>query len=88
MSSGLCPFKDIFGAPGTGVHSIRLFDIAVVDTVLTILGAVYLAKYKGWNVYWTVFWVFVVGEVMHVLFCVDTTVVKVFKKIFIHNKVI
>lgn len=27
----LCEYKDIFGIPNEGVHSYRLFNIAIVD---------------------------------------------------------
>jgi hypothetical protein len=32
----LCKYRDIFGKVGTGVHSLRLFNLAVVDTLLTL----------------------------------------------------
>ena len=37
--------KDIFGEPNKGIHSIRVFDIAIVDVLLTILLA-YILKTK------------------------------------------
>jgi len=30
-------FANIFGAPRTGVHAYRIFDVAVVDFGLTVL---------------------------------------------------
>ena len=38
-----CEYKDIFGKVGEGVHSYRIFNIAVVDVVSTIIMA-YLLK--------------------------------------------
>ena len=32
-----CKYKDMFGKVNEGVHSIRLFNIAVVDVFLTII---------------------------------------------------
>jgi hypothetical protein len=58
-----------------------MFDIAIVDTVMTVLAGYSIGKYFKKNVYWTIFWLVVVGEVMHVIFCVDTTVVKWLKSI-------
>jgi hypothetical protein len=43
----LCKYKDLLGEPGKGVHSYRIFNIAIVDVVLTILVALlisFLAK--------------------------------------------
>ena len=40
-----CPFikfNKIFGTPGKGVHSFRLLNTALVDYVLTLLGAILL----------------------------------------------
>ena len=35
----LCKYKDILGKPGQGVHSYRIFNIAIVDVILTISAA-------------------------------------------------
>jgi hypothetical protein len=35
----LCEYSDIFGKPNQGIHSIRIFDIAIVDVLLTIIVA-------------------------------------------------
>ena len=39
----LCIYKDIFGIPKKGVHKYRIFNIAFVDLLLTILLAYKLA---------------------------------------------
>ena len=40
-----CKYKDIFGKPKTGLHSYRIFNIAVVDFLLTILLAKFIEFY-------------------------------------------
>ena len=35
----LCEYKNMLGKVGEGVHSIRIFNIAIVDVLLTIIGA-------------------------------------------------
>ena len=40
-----CKYKNIFGEPNTGLHSYRIFDIAVVDAVSTIILAVILSYF-------------------------------------------
>lgn len=73
-----CPFKNIFGKPREGVHSLRIFDIAVVDTVLTVLLAkivqmIFFRRTEFWFVFLCVF---IFGEFLHRIFCVDTTISK------------
>jgi hypothetical protein len=72
----LCKYKNIFGEPGTGVHSIRLFNIAIVDLTLTVLLAYFISKAIKKN-----FWVILIltllsGIVVHRLFCVNSTINK------------
>lgn len=89
MELNLCKYKNIFGEPGTGVHKYRIFDIAVVDTVLTVLiialiiwvwykkfSTVKTRKHVGWVVLFTTIIVFSLGIFAHRLFCVNTTINK------------
>ena len=40
MSSfNLCKYRNALGVPGKGAHSIRLGSVAVVDVIMTLLGA-------------------------------------------------
>jgi len=83
-----CPFKDIFGKPGTGAHSYRIFDVAVVDTVLTILLALLLQKvfFKNFSFLIILAWTLIIGEIMHWYFCVDTKVIQILKSAFSSSK--
>ena len=40
----LCKYRNIFGEPAKGIHSFRIFGIAIVDLVATILIAYLLTK--------------------------------------------
>lgn len=73
---GLCKYKDIFGKPGQGVHKYRIFNIAIVDFALTVIAGVFLAKYLKVNVWVMLAFLFLLGIVLHRLFCVRTTVDK------------
>lgn len=33
-----------FSAPREGIHSIRIFDIAIIDVIFTILGALIISR--------------------------------------------
>ena len=73
----LCKYKDIFGKVGEGVHSYRVFNIAIVDVLLTILGAfiihLFLPKYKFITILLSLF---ISGIILHRIFCVRTTIDK------------
>lgn len=70
----LCRYSDLLGKPREGVHSIRLFDIAIVDVALTLVGA-YLLSYLTAVDYWVVLlFLTLSGIFLHWLFCINTTV--------------
>jgi uncharacterized membrane protein YcaP (DUF421 family) len=77
MNFNLCKYKDIFGKSKEGVHSLRIFDIAVVDVVGTILGAYFISQYLNLNFYQILIILFLLGIILHHLFCVRTTVDKI-----------
>lgn len=72
----LCKYKNIFGKPGTGVHSFRVFNIAVVDVLLTILLAFFISKAFHLRFDITLIACFISGIILHRLFCVRTTIDK------------
>ena len=49
----LCKYKDYFGEPGKGVHSYRIFNIAIVDVVMTLIGALIISYLSGIKFIWT-----------------------------------
>jgi hypothetical protein len=73
-----CEYKDIFGKVGEGVHSYRIFNIAVVDVLSTIIMAYLLNIYvfpKRSFIKLTII-LFLLGIILHRLFCVKTTIDK------------
>jgi hypothetical protein len=74
--SGLCQYKNMLGIPGEGIHSYRFLNLAIADVVMTILGGVLLAWGMRWNAFITVGSIFLLGIVLHRLFCVRTTIDK------------
>lgn len=76
-----CKYKDIFGRIGEGVHSIRIYNIAIFDVILTIISAIIIHKIVPFfNIYMMVFLLFILGIIMHRLFCVRTTIDKLLFK--------
>jgi hypothetical protein len=71
-------YKDIFGKPKEGVHSIRLFDFAIIDIIMTFVGAYFISKYYKINI-WLIFTLlFIYGQILHALFCVETKFISLF----------
>jgi len=77
MKNPLCPYKYIFGRPSEGVHSYRLFGLAIFDVSATIVGALLFAWFFKWNVLITLIGFFLSGIIAHRLFCVRTEIDKI-----------
>lgn len=65
----LCEYKNIFGEPNTGIHSYRIFNIAIVDTLATIVVAIIITlvikllwkkKFKSQKNKYLIIWIFVI----------------------------
>ena len=72
----LCKYKDIFGQPNKGVHSYRFLNIAIVDLIGTILISLLISRLIEKNIYVVFCILMLIGFILHVLFCVDTALVK------------
>lgn len=80
----LCDYKDIFGAPNTGLHSYRLTlngieqngkGLAFIDILFTLIGAILLSFYfKKINWFKIFIFLFILGIIFHLLFCVKTPI--------------
>lgn len=67
-----CPYKFILGIPGQGFHSTRFMGFALNDWLGTIglaLLTTYFFKINFWKSF---FWWFLIGEILHYLFGVQT----------------
>ena len=73
----LCKYKHIFGEPGEGAHKYRILNIAIVDVTLTVLLAYVISYFSGTTLLYVIPSVFLLGIVLHRLFCVRTTVDKI-----------
>ena len=73
-----CKYKDILGKPGKGLHSYRVCNIAIVDLLLTILLAKFIQYYilEECNIWVILIFTFIVGIILHRIFCVRTTIDK------------
>jgi hypothetical protein len=67
-----CPYRYAFGKPGEGAHSYRFMGIAIVDTVLTFLGAWLITLGTGYPIQVTFVAFFVLGEILHYYYGTQT----------------
>ena len=75
MSSfNLCKYRNALGVPGKGVHSVRLGSLAIVDVIMTLIGAYIIARWMRVSFAWTAAGLFLLGIILHRLFCVRTTI--------------
>jgi hypothetical protein len=72
----LCKYKNILGEPGKGIHSYRLFGVAIVDVIMTIIAAYIISYFYKYSFIYVLLILFASGIVLHRLFCVRTTVDK------------
>jgi len=72
----LSKYKNVFGAPGTGVHKYKFKGTAIVDYFLTIAGAFVITYFTDIPLVITTIGLFLIGIVLHYLFGIKTQVLK------------
>ena len=72
----LCKYKNAFGEAGqtTGLRKYRLFGIAIFDTLVVIVCAYLIARLFRLPFITTTVAIFLLGILVHRLFCVKTAV--------------
>ena len=68
----LCQYKNIFGNPGEGIHSYRIFNIAIIDVVIVLVIAWLISYIFKISFIITSVVLFISGIIVHRLFCVKT----------------
>jgi hypothetical protein len=76
MSCSLSKYKDIFGAPGTGIHRYRFMGVALVDTVMTIILAMLLTHFFKVPLDLSIIFMLVISLLIHMVFGVETGALK------------
>lgn len=72
MVYDLCQYKDLFGKVGTGFHKTRILGLSIGDLLGTIVIAAIISYISKINFIWSFILLFLVGELLHLIFCVDT----------------
>jgi hypothetical protein len=73
----LCKYKNALGEPNKGIHSYRLFGVAIADVVMTIIAAFIISYFFKVSFVYTSIVLFILGIILHRIFCVKTTIDKV-----------
>ncbi len=69
----LCKYKNALGIPNKGIHSYRFMGVAIMDVIMTILAAYLISIFFKYNFIYTTLVLFILGIMLHRLFCVKTT---------------
>ena len=62
------------GSPRTGIHSVRLFDLAVVDVIVSVLFAICVSYVTKTRLVSSILFVFTLGIIVHRMLKIDTKV--------------
>jgi hypothetical protein len=68
----LCKYRHVFGEERKGFHSVRVFDVAILDVVGTLAIALAVSYWTGASLLLTTVAAFGLGFFAHWLFCVKT----------------
>ena len=69
-------YKNVLGVPKEGVHKLRFLDTALNDYIGTILLAIMLTFFTKIPLVLSTIMLFIVGEILHYLFGVETNTLK------------
>lgn len=65
----LCQYRHIFGKEKEGIHSYRFMNIAIIDVLLTFIGALVIAYCFKLNI---ILVFIILRTIIHYIFCVET----------------
>ena len=71
-----CPYANILGTPGEGVHAQRFLGLALNDTIATLVAALLTKWFFDVPLLYSILGWFIAGEVLHYALGVDTAFLK------------
>lgn len=73
-----CAYKNMFGKLGEGIHSYRIWNVAVLDILVTCFSAFLINRifFPRYHYFVILIAFFLLGIVLHRVFCVRTTIDK------------
>jgi hypothetical protein len=72
----LCKYKNALGEPKKGIHSYRFLGVSIMDVLMTLIGAAIISYFSGYPFLYVSIFLFILGIILHRLFCVRTTIDK------------
>ncbi len=72
-------YSKIFSIRGEGIHKYRIFGIGIIDILLTIALAIFTSKFLEINFTVALVLWFVIGELAHIIFGVQTAFLSLIK---------
>jgi hypothetical protein len=72
-------YKDILGAPNTGIHKYKFLNTSIVDYISAILLAILLTYFTNIPLVLTTIGILILGIIFHTLFGVETDAIKFLK---------
>ena len=83
-------YKDIFGAPNTGVHKHRFLGLASIDLLMTILASGIIAYTYNTSLLLVFSIIFILGQFLHLIFGVNTAFIAKTSNIHdcLHQKIV
>jgi hypothetical protein len=67
-----CSYQNSLGVPGQGFHT-HVGGIAIADVIATFMGAWLITRFTGWTLLPTTLGFFILGVLLHHIFCVKTS---------------
>lgn len=69
-------FKNLFGESNKGIHKYKLLDTSIIDYLLTLVLAFLVSYFTKLPLVLSTIFSFILGIFLHILFGVETNVVK------------
>lgn len=73
----LCKYRHSLGKENEGIHSYRFLDLAIVDVIMTIVGALFIAYIFEQNFFIVFAILMLIAILLHYIFNVNTTINKI-----------
>jgi hypothetical protein len=67
-----CPYSNLLGVPGQGVHATRILGMSLNDWLATIILAILISFMFNLNFVYSLVGLFVLGEVLHYVYGVKS----------------
>jgi hypothetical protein len=71
-----CPYANLLGTPGQGVHAQRFLGLALNDTIATLVAALLTKWFFNIPLLYSILAWFIGGEILHYALGVDTAFLK------------